>query len=125
MPGVVIYTFNPSTKRQKQRHTELSVLQSKFQNSQDYTETPSFLNKQTNKQKICNKNNRNPVCHVHYGKIRLRNQLLWKGKIIKRVFTVVPALGKRSNEPARATVKGLVSQNSKKVSEPGGGSVFL
>lgn len=62
---------------------------------------------------------------MHYGKIRLRNQLLWKGKIIKRVFTVVPALGKRSNEPARATVKGLVSQNSKKVSEPGGGSVFL
>lgn len=49
MPGVVVYTFNPSTKRQKQRHTELSVLQSKFQNSQDYTETPSFLNKQTNK----------------------------------------------------------------------------
>lgn len=98
--------INPSTERQE-KHTDRafwvrgqSGLQSKSQDSQDYWEKPCF-EKQTNK-RYATKIAGNPVYLVHYAKIRGRNQLLWKVspglKIIERVFTIVPALRKRSSE---------------------------
>jgi hypothetical protein len=52
-PGVVVHAFNPSTREEEAGgflSSRPAWLQSKFQDSQDYTEKPC-LEKQINKQK--------------------------------------------------------------------------